>query len=155
MIRHKLAVLVTILLTVTSSQAQSQRGMCKSADKDYSSGATMCECPSLTGEGGLVTGGNAKVISRRLECNDGKWVATEAKCIDLDYARGSASALDDHSKLQGMYCPRASVAEEVAKILESANSTQGVALAVQLCKRFNVPPGVCASLLQAISSAAK
>lgn len=50
---------------------------CDYAGQSYSAGATVCECPSLVGEGGLASGGAAKVTSRRLACSAEGWKSAD------------------------------------------------------------------------------
>jgi hypothetical protein len=75
---------------------------CKQAGFEYSEGATICECPSLKAQGGYGTGG--VVQSRRLQCQNGKWVVGDEKCAEL--TGGADYVIGEHRKLYDLYCPR-------------------------------------------------
>ncbi len=76
---------------------------CVHAGKSYSSGATICECPSMSGDGWHGTGKGAKITSRRLVCNK-TWQPDNTMCLDLDYAGNAHSALEDFPKYHRLYC---------------------------------------------------
>ena len=79
---------------------------CEFAGQTFSLGATVCECPSLKGDGGFATGGQARIVSRRLTCNKaGEWVAKESVCLDLAYERTAGVAMGDFDKYTKLYCP--------------------------------------------------
>jgi hypothetical protein len=127
---------------------------CKQAGLEYTDGATICECPSLKAEVGYATGGpSGSVVSRRLQCQKGSWVATDAKCADLTGA--SQHLPDEHRKLHEMYCPRQNTAEELSSTMTKATPTQGTVVLSSICRRFGVPPAACAAVLEAISASQK
>jgi hypothetical protein len=76
---------------------------CVYAGKNYSTGSTICECPSMSGDGGRGTGANAKITSRRLVCNK-TWQPDNTLCLDLDFPRGGATAVEDFPKYHRLYC---------------------------------------------------
>lgn len=96
--------LIILITPVFAADAE-----CVYAGKSYSTGATICECPSMSGDGGRGTGANAKITSRRLVCNK-TWQPENTMCLDLDYPRGGAIAVEDFPKYHRLYCgaPRAS-----------------------------------------------
>lgn len=148
------ALLFAFLLLATTP-ALAQQDACRNAGMEYSNGATMCECPSLVGAAGHATGGSAKVVSRRLECKNGDWVASDMNCVELNYATSSANAPGEHQRLHTMYCPRAGIAEDPEKFFEKASPSQGLVALTAICRRFSVPPAACSAVIQAVSSTTK
>ena len=69
-------------LLATSATAEN---LCRHNNRDYSSGASVCECPSLSGqtidENFLV----GRIKSRRLVCNGGVWENLDETCFDLQF----------------------------------------------------------------------
>ena len=122
-----------------------QHSPCKQAGLEYGDGATMCECPSLRAEGesGLV-------VSWRLQCQGGMWVATNQKCADV--TGGSAHLIDEHRRLSELYCPRQNTAEEVSSSLAKATPSEGIVVLSSVCRRFSVPPAACAAVIEAIAA---
>jgi hypothetical protein len=79
-------VAATVILGPHSAYAlePGQYPPCKQAGLEYTEGATICECPSLKAEAGHATGGPpGLVVSGRLQCRSGAWVATDTKCVEL------------------------------------------------------------------------
>jgi hypothetical protein len=124
---------------------------CKQAGLEYTEGATICECPSLKAEAGHATGGPpGLVVSGRLQCRSGAWVATDTKCVEL--TGRSEHLVDEHRKLYELYCPRQNTAEEMNSMITKATPTQGILVLSSICRRFGVPPAACAAVLEAISA---
>lgn len=92
---------------ILSTPALAVDAECVHAGKSYSSGATICECPSMSGDGWHGTGKGAKITSRRLVCNK-MWQPDNTMCLDVDYAGNAHSALEDFPKFHRLYCGRAS-----------------------------------------------
>jgi hypothetical protein len=91
---------------ILSAPALAADAECAFNGKTYSAGATICECPSMSGAGWHGTGKAAKITSRRLVCNK-TWQPDNTMCLDLDYAGNATSALEDFPKFHRLYCGRA------------------------------------------------
>jgi hypothetical protein len=150
---------VSLLLASSNAFAAAA---CDFAGQTYSEGATVCECPSLSGEGGLATGGQAKVRSRRLACSSEGWKDAGSTCIEITYARSSASALEDFTRFNDQYCPRLPVnygeiqkalKQESAKFIDTAPKATVIFMLEMICKRFKVESS-CKVVLDAISGSA-
>jgi hypothetical protein len=127
-----------------------QHPPCKHGGVEYSDGATICECPTIKAVVGYATGGpDGSVTSRRLECKMGAWVATEPNCAEL--TGGSAYMIEEHKKLQDMYCPRPGFADQASNYIDRASPTEGLVILSPLCRRFAIPSAVCAAAIEAIS----
>lgn len=133
---------------------------CDYAGQSYSAGATVCECPSLVGEGGLASGGAAKVTSRRLACSAEGWKSADSMCVDLKYATSSASGRDDLDKLNQQYCPRLpinygeiqkAISQETGKFIDAAPKSTIVFMVEGICKRFRLE-APCKALLDALAA---
>jgi hypothetical protein len=150
------AVVAAAILLGSSAYAlePGQYPSCKQAGLEYSEGATICECPSLKAVAGFATGGPpGLVVSGRLQCRSGAWLATDAKCVELTGA--SQYMVDEHRKLYELYCPRQNTAEEINSTITKATPTQGTLVLSSICRRFGVPPAACAAVLEAISASQK
>jgi hypothetical protein len=83
-------------LRVGAATAQTH---CAYAGELFSVGSTICECPSLKGDGGLATGGHAQISSRRLACEEhGNWVKDNSFCVETTYDGSAGLASDDFAK---------------------------------------------------------
>ena len=131
---------------------------CEYAGQSFTLGATICECPSLTGEGGLASGGSAHLTSRRLVCKPSGWASADSLCVDLSYASSSGVARDDLDKLNNQYCPRLpinhdeierAVSQETAKFFITAPKPSIVIALQTICARFRLGTA-CQALLDAI-----
>jgi hypothetical protein len=143
-----------MILGTQSALEPGQYPPCKQAGLEYTEGATICECPSLKTEVGYATGGpSGSVVSRRLQCQKGSWVATDAKCADVTGA--AAYMTDEHRKLYDLYCPRQNTAEELSSTITKVTPTLGVVVLSSICRRFGVPPAACAVVLESITASQK
>jgi hypothetical protein len=152
-------VLVAAFVLVAPTAALSLT-TCDYAGQSYSAGATVCECPSLIGEGGLASGGAAKVTSRRLVCSSEGWKSADNMCVDLKYATSSASARDDLDRLNQQYCPRLpinfgeiqkTISQETGKFIDAAPKSTIVFMVEAICKRFKLK-APCKALLDALAA---
>jgi hypothetical protein len=137
--------------------ASAQRAMCTIAGQEFSVGATVCECPSLSGEGGLATGGKAQITSRRLTCTSkGEWISTNSNCLDISYAASSGAARGDLPKLHSLYCPRiVNIADDTERFIGTAKPSQVLIAVHAICRRFNVAAAPCTAIVEGVMKAAK
>jgi hypothetical protein len=96
---------ITLLLSLNlGAIAAAQSVTCKNGVQEYSPGATICECPSLKGDGQLASGGRSQITSRRLTCDrSGEWKSTDSRCLDIDSPGGVGA--EDYPKYYNLYCP--------------------------------------------------
>jgi len=127
---------------------------CQYAGLAYSVGATVCECPSISAQGGVLTGGApATVTSRRMECKTTGWAPSGTLCVDLKYG-GSGSAPDDFYKLNRQYCPSLTSESEVQRFALTA-PTPSILVAVRgICQRFKLA-ATCEALVTALEAVSK
>jgi hypothetical protein len=97
----KIAAAVTAIFCVSTGAALGDEGQCVYAGKVYSAGGTVCECPSLTGDG---HSGDARITSRRLVCNKTVWQPDNTMCLELNYKGVSWSAEEDFPKYHKLFC---------------------------------------------------
>ena len=149
---------VTFVLTVPT--AALSLPTCDYAGQSYSTGATVCECPSLVGEGGFLTGGDARVTSRRVVCSSEGWKSTDSMCFDVKYKGTSASGHADFDRLTAQYCPRLpvnfaeiqkAISQETGKFIDAAPKSTIVSMVEGICKRFRLETP-CKALLDALTA---
>src|SRR5258705_1392194 len=152
-------ILLTAFVLVDPTAALSLT-TCDYAGQSYSAGATVCECPTLVGEGGFITGGDAQVTSRRLVCSSDGWKSAESMCVDLKYKGSSASGHDDFDKLNAQYCPRLpvnfseiqkAISQETGKFIDAAPKSTIVFMVEGICRRFRLE-APCKALLDALTA---
>jgi hypothetical protein len=145
-----------------SAQARPQ-AQCEYAGQTFSVGATICECPSLKGDGGRGSGGEAKITSRRMVCSvDRRWTSADSLCLDLEYPRSAAIAVEDLPKYHNLYCPRLpinhteiekAISQETDKFFTSASKSQAVVAVQAICRRFGGLAPACKAMIEALSTA--
>jgi hypothetical protein len=120
---------------------------CDYAGQSYSAGATVCECPTLIGEGGFATGGDAQVTSRRVVCSSEGWKSADSMCFDVKYKNTSASGHADFDKLNAQYCPRLpvnfaeiqkAISQETGKFIDAAPKSTIVSMVEGICRRYKL-----------------
>ena len=153
--RLHVALASTVLFASCSAYAlePGQFPRCKFAGLEYTGGATICECPSLKAEAGYASGGPpGSVASRRLQCKEGIWVATDVKCAEV--SGRSEYMITEHRKLYNLFCPANSV-EKTNSIIARASRSEGILFLSSICRRFGVPSSACSAVLQVISDSQK
>ncbi|MEY9415105.1 hypothetical protein ABIF69_001547 [Bradyrhizobium japonicum] len=152
--------IMAVAFVVTIPTAALSLPTCDYAGQSYSAGATVCECPSLVGEGGFATGGDAQVTSRRMVCSSEGWKSADSMCFDAKYKSSSASGHDDFNKLNAQYCPRLpinfgeiqkAISQETGKFIEAAPKSTIVFMVEGICKRFRLE-APCKALLDALAA---
>jgi hypothetical protein len=141
-----------ILLSI-SSIAEAQQTMCRNLGQEYGVGTSICECPSLIGDGRTGSGGRTRIISRRLICDrSGEWRPVENSCVDI-VSSGHVAA-EDFPKFHEMYCPRlaAMSVEQTEKMFESAPSIQVLAALRAICRRFPAVATQCQALIDNLAA---
>jgi hypothetical protein len=133
---------------------------CDYAGQSYAAGATVCECPTLTGEGGFASGGDAQVTSRRVVCSSEGWKSADSMCFDVKYKGTSASGHADFDKLNAQYCPRLpvnfaeiqkAISQETGKFIDAAPKSTIVFMVEGICKRFRLE-APCKALIDALAA---
>ena len=150
--------IATVFALVAPLPAFAQ-GTCDYAGQSYSVGATVCECPSLSGEGGLASGGAARVTSRRLACFADGWKDAGTVCVDLTYAHSSASATEDFDRYNAQYCPRLpvnfaeiqkAITQETGKFIDAAPKATIIFIVETICKRYKLE-ATCKAVVDALT----
>lgn len=98
---------VAFFLLATSVTAETA---CRYNNRDYSSGSSVCECPSLSSQTIDENFRMGRIKSRRLICNGGAWENLEETCFDLKF--GSVKQFTDAlNRFSQDLCPAATGAE--------------------------------------------
>jgi hypothetical protein len=140
---------IILLLLFLSPAAEAQSLTCKSRTLEYSAGATICECPSLTGDGRLAAGSQAQISSQRLMCGPtGEWKSTGTLCLDVQSSGGIAA--EDYAKFYNLYCPRTAVATSDEL---DARTGQILATLTPMCRPLGRWAGGCRAFLFGIAFA--
>jgi hypothetical protein len=152
MLCYKRAQAILLGVSVT---AEAQQTTCKNAGQDYGVGASICECPTLTGLGRTGGGGRSQIFSRRMVCDkNGEWIAAKDNpCIALEESANSAA--EDFLKFNQLYCPRPATAEQTERTFETAPNVQVLAALSAICRRFPAVGAQCAALLAGVVAAGK
>ncbi|MGY3615941.1 hypothetical protein ACVJGD_002137 [Bradyrhizobium sp. USDA 10063] len=100
-IELKLGVATAVMFFLSTAATLADEGQCIYAGKVYTAGGTVCECPSMTGDGYQ---GDAKITSRRLVCNKTGWQPDNTMCLELNYKGTSSFAEGDLPKYHKLYC---------------------------------------------------
>jgi hypothetical protein len=139
--------ILAVALVVTIPTTASSLPTCDYAGQSYSAGATVCECPTLVGEGGFATGGDAQVTSRRMVCSSEGWKSADSMCFDVKYKNTSASGHADFDKLNAQYCPRLpvnfaeiqkAISQETGKFINTAPKSTIVSMVEGICRRYKL-----------------
>lgn len=143
--------IIPLLSLSLSAIAQAQPVTCKNGAQEYSAGATICECPSLKGDGRLASGGRSQIIGRRLMCDkSGEWKSADSLCLDIVSSGGVAA--EDYPKYYELYCPRAVVgksAEQTEQLFTP--NIQILSTMSRMCRRLPALVGPCKALIFAIA----
>jgi hypothetical protein len=151
----KTLMLIASFLLGASVTAEAQQTICKNAGQDFGVGASICECPTLTGQGRTGGGGRSQILSRRLVCDkNSEWsAAVDNPCIAIEESANSAA--EDFLKFNQMYCPRPATAEQTERTFETAPNVQVLAALSAICRRFPAVGAQCAALLAGVVAAGK
>ena len=77
-----LSLLLSALSTTLIATATAQSA-CQYNDRAYSSGASVCECPTFSAKKVGKHYREGRITSRRLVCKDATWQQTTGLCYDL------------------------------------------------------------------------
>lgn len=142
------AIIIFLSLSLTPA-AEAQSLTCKSRTLEYSAGATICECPSLRGDGRLAAGSQAQISSQRLMCGPtGEWKSTGTLCLDIQSSSGIAA--EDYAKYYDLYCPQTAVATPGEF---GSPNRQILAMLTPMCRPLGRLAGGCRALVLGIAFA--
>jgi hypothetical protein len=141
---------ITLLLSLNlSGTGYAEPITCKNGGQEYSAGATICECPSLKGDGKPASGGRSQITSRRLTCDrSGEWKSTDSLCLDVESAGGVGA--EDYPKYYNLYCPRVVMTRSEQSF---GPSILALATVSRICGVVPAFSGPCKALVLAIALA--
>ena len=73
----------------TMSMTAVAEATCQYNNRSYSTGGTVCECPTATGEKIGNHFRNGWIVSRRLRCSEAAWEVTEEACFTLKFGNSN------------------------------------------------------------------
>jgi len=87
----RLAILTGLCAAVVSTMSMTAvaEANCQYNNRSYSTGGTVCECPTVSGQKVGKHFRDGLIVSRRLRCSGAAWEVAEESCITLKFGNSN------------------------------------------------------------------